>query len=85
LKPNKFSYWFFNLTYKKANRHIVLGSLFKSRLINLNINPTNIIIESNAADDSYLINNIISERKNNEPFKLLFIARIEEKKEIMII
>ena len=43
-----------------------------------------IVIESNAADDSFLTENRIAEEKSDR-IELLFIARIEEKKGIVIV
>ena len=85
LQSGKFSYLFFKLTYKRAHKHIVLGSVFKNRLINLKISEKDIIIESNAADDSFLKENQIIENEKTDRIELLFIARIEEQKGIMII
>jgi glycosyltransferase involved in cell wall biosynthesis len=85
LQIGDFSLWFFELTYKRAHRHIVLGSFFKNRLTNLNIMENNIIIESNAADDTFLKQNQSINTKKNDQIELLFISRIEEKKGIMIV
>lgn len=85
LQSGTFSYFFFKLTYKRAQSHIVLGSVFKNRLINLKISAKDIIIESNAADDSFLKENQITVTKKNNRIELLFIARIEEQKGILIV
>ena len=85
LQIRNFSYWFFKLTYKRAHSHIVLGSIFKNRLINLKISEKDIIIESNAADDSFLNENQLKKTEKKDQIELLFIARIEEQKGIMIV
>jgi glycosyltransferase involved in cell wall biosynthesis len=85
VQSGTFSYLFLKLTYKRAHSHIVLGSIFKDRLINLKIDSKDIIIESNAADDSFLKENQITEKEKNGQIELLFIARIEEQKGIMIV
>lgn len=85
LKVRGFSYLFFKLTYYRANQHIVLGTIFKNRLIELQVSQKAIVIESNAADDSYLKANPIKIKSSSKTIELLFIARMEEKKGILIV
>lgn len=85
VQPGKFSYWFFQLSYKHANSHIVLGLIFKRSLIKLSISENDIIIESNAADDSFMKENKIIKKEKNDRIELLFIARIVEQKGILIV
>lgn len=80
-----FSCLFFKQTFKCAHTHIVLGSVFKNRLIKLEVCKNDIIIESNAADDSFLNEDNIIIRENSNRIELLFIARIEEKKGVLIV
>lgn len=78
---------YFKYTFLKADMHIVLGSIFKQSLIQLGIEEKKIVIESNAADDSYLNlkkSFIQSNRGNRFFLKLLFISRIEESKGVFI-
>lgn len=85
LQDGGFAYLFFKLTYNRVDSHIVLGSVFKNRLIDLKVSEEDIFIESNAADDSFLERNQIKIKEDKDTIELLFIARIEEKKGIMIV
>ena len=84
IKNDKIKKWIFNYSYKKANAYIVLGNVFKEKLISLNAKGI-FFIESNAADDTY-----ITEKLNNKfsflkpKITLLFLARIEVEKGIYI-
>jgi len=85
VKSGKFSYFFFKLSYKPAHLHIVLGSVFKDQLVGLKITEKMIVIESNSADDSFLKENQLIKKDKKNRIELLFIARIEKQKGIMIV
>lgn len=71
----------FNLSYKKANCSIVLGTIFKNKLINLGY-TNKIVIETNTAENDFIDTEIIRSINNKKEIKLLFLSRIEEEKGI---
>jgi glycosyltransferase involved in cell wall biosynthesis len=73
---------FFNNTYKKAHHHIVLGSVFQTQLIKFGVLKENISLESNAADNRFIVEDIISRDWNKQVPKVIFIARMEKAKGI---
>ncbi|QNF32328.1 glycosyltransferase family 4 protein [Adhaeribacter swui] len=85
IKKNWLKKWVFNRTFKRANTSIVLGAVFRDKLISLGVVNT-IILESNAADDYYL--KLSGGGKEtlleNETFTLLFLARVVKEKGIYI-
>lgn len=81
--------WFlktiFNKTYAKANISIVLGTVFKTKLLELGIkNGQNIFIESNAASDKFISKNGVEKKRADNEVVFLFLARIEREKGIYI-
>lgn len=83
-KDNKILSFYFKNTYRRSDFTIVLGSIFKKRLIEMGITPSKIVVESNAADDKYLIENELDTSKESRKIELLFISRIEKEKGIFI-
>lgn len=83
---DKRKYKLFSKTYRRADKHVVLGSCFANQLKQLGV-TSDIIVESNAASDEYLKEMILSPKEvpsPNEPVTVLFIARIEKAKGIFI-
>lgn len=84
-KINEYVYlqFIFKLSFLKADTHVVLGSCFKEVLINWEVQPENVKIESNCASDDYLKGAIIHKSISPESaFNILFIARLEKQKGI---
>lgn len=75
----KFFYKLFNLSYKKANKNIVLNSHVKHKLVKLGVCESSIYLTNTLVDDSYFV---ISESYNRDSFKILFLTRIEKYKGI---
>jgi glycosyltransferase involved in cell wall biosynthesis len=74
----------FLTTYGRVDLCIVLGTVFKEKLLKLGYKKK-ILIETNCFDDSYLKNdNLDKNRKIGNPIRLLFLSRIEKQKGIYI-
>jgi len=76
---NKFLYKLFKLSYKKANKNIVLNSHVKQKLVKLGICESRIYLTNTLVDDSYLA---INTNFNEDSFNILFLTRIEKYKGI---
>jgi glycosyltransferase involved in cell wall biosynthesis len=72
----------FHIGYIKADKHIVLGEIFKEKLISFGIQGDKIILETNSASEKHLYNK--NELKKFKPFTAIFLSRIEEKKGVFI-
>jgi glycosyltransferase involved in cell wall biosynthesis len=71
-------------SYGRVDISIVLGTVFKEKLLGLGYNRK-VIIETNCFDNTFLINNKnIKNIKIGEPVRLLFLARIEKQKGIYV-
>jgi glycosyltransferase involved in cell wall biosynthesis len=71
-------------TYGRAELCIVLGTVFKEKLLRLGY-KNRILIETNCFDDTYLKNDIPEKnRKLDYPVRLLFLSRIIKQKGIYI-
>ncbi len=72
----------FKVTYGKADGHIVLGSVFKNKLINLGIHKSKkFLLFHNVAENQYLDEFNINHRlKKKKDFNILYISRIEKNK-----
>lgn len=83
---NRFIYSFLlKYSFKKVNACVVLGSLFKNKLISLGFqNP--IYIEKNCAYNQFLLNENkeVEPRSLHTPIRLLFLSRIEKLKGVYI-
>ena len=87
IKKSKLKSFLFRCSYAKANRYIVLSSLFKKKLIELGVPPeTEFFIETTVADSSYL-NELNLENKYfsfKKKIIFLFLSKIEKAKGIYI-
>lgn len=71
-------------TYGKVDLCLVLGTVFKEKLLKLGY-KNKILIETNCFDDTYLKNdNLNKSRKSRNRIRLLFLSRIEKQKGIYI-
>lgn len=74
-------------TYVKSDAFIVLGEIFKRKLINLGVKSNHpFYLETTVADSSYLSNFNLQEKLKtyDSEVKILFISRIEKEKGIYI-
>lgn len=75
--------WFFNHTYLKADKFIVLASEFKHTLQEWGV-QSDIILGTTAVDNSLLknfdINKKIQDKDKNDKINILFLSRIEKEK-----
>ena len=87
IKKSKFISFLFKLSYAKAKGYIVLGNIFKNKLINLGVpKETKFFIETTVADSKY-INDINLNNKilsYEDEIKFLFLSRVEKIKGIYI-
>jgi glycosyltransferase involved in cell wall biosynthesis len=87
IKVSKVKSFLFKMSYAKVDKYIVLGQIFKLKLIALGVpEQTEFFIESTVADSSYL-NELDLESKYVsflEQRKFLFLSRIEKEKGIYI-
>lgn len=87
IKRSRVKSFLFKMSYAKADKYIVLGQVFKLKLIALGVpEKTEFFIESTVADSSYL-NELNLESKCisfNEKRKFLFLSRIEKEKGVYI-
>lgn len=87
IKKSKLKSFLFKISYAKVARYIVLGNIFKSKLISLGV-PSNTIffIETMVADSTWLPD--LDLNKKYESFEkdlsILFLSRIEKEKGIFI-
>lgn len=84
IESSKIRKMLFLATYGKVDLCIVLGTVFKEKLLKLGY-KNKILIETNCFDDTYLKNdNLDKDRKISIPIHLLFLSRIEKQKGIYI-
>jgi len=84
IKNSKIRSMLFLKTYGRAELCIVLGTVFREKLLRLGY-KNRILIETNSFDDTYLKNDILEKnRKQNYPIRLLFLSRIIKQKGIYI-
>lgn len=87
IKKNYLYKQVFKLTYRKANTYIVLGEIFKKKLLDLGVkNEKTFFIETTVADSTYLNEFNLDQKISafDSEVKLLFISRIEKEKGIYI-
>jgi len=78
-------YFFFNLTYKKADTFIVLASDFKSKLLHKRISQPIYLLTTAVSDDlirNDLVEHRINEREVSSIANILFLSRLERDKGI---
>ncbi|MDN3641811.1 glycosyltransferase [Lutimonas halocynthiae] len=80
---NAFLKWVLKRTFLKAQVTIVLGKLFKSKLCKFGYN-NRIVIETNSAENKYIINQHPKNINKSELINLLFLSRLEKVKGVYI-
>jgi glycosyltransferase involved in cell wall biosynthesis len=87
IKKSKFKSFLFRISYAKVSKYLVLGNIFKKKLIAMGVSPqTEFFIETTVADSSY-VNELDLEKKcltYEIEIKFLFLSRIEKGKGIYI-
>ena len=87
IKSSRFKYFLFRISYARAGKYIVLGNIFKEKLIALGV-PANakFNIETTVADSSFLDQIDLDKKFESfkEEIKLLFLSRIVREKGIYI-
>ena len=87
IKKSKSKSFLFKISYAKVKRYIVLGNIFKTKLISLGVPPTTtFFIESMVASSAYLNEVNLQEKylSYEKEIKILFLSRIEKEKGIYI-
>ena len=83
IKSSKFLRFINKQTFLKANTTIVLGTIFKDKLIDLGY-KNEIIIETNSAENKFITERVPKLIPENEKIRLLFLSRLELKKGVYI-
>lgn len=87
IKASKWKSFLFGISYAKASEFIVLGNIFKLKLIELGVSPNKrFFIETTVADSKYLNELDISGKHSTfqTEINFLFLSRIEINKGIFI-
>jgi glycosyltransferase involved in cell wall biosynthesis len=87
IKNSKWKLFLFKISYAKASKYVVLGNIFKRKLIDLGVpEKTPFFIETTVADSSYVNELNLREKIKSfqEEIKILFLSRIEKEKGIYI-
>jgi glycosyltransferase involved in cell wall biosynthesis len=87
IKNSRWKMFLFHISYAKAHKHVVLGNIFKQKLLDLGVPAeTPFFIETTVADSSFVKE--LDLQKKFESFqdeiKFLFLSRIEKEKGIYI-
>ena len=83
IKSSKFLQFINKQTFLKANTTIVLGTIFKDKLIDLGY-KNEIIIETNSAENKFITERVPKLIPENGKIRLLFLSRLELKKGVYI-
>ena len=83
IKHNIILRFIMNHTFLKADASIVLGSIFKDKLIDLGYR-NKIYVETNSAENKFITETIPKVINKNEKIRLLFLSRLEISKGIYI-
>jgi glycosyltransferase involved in cell wall biosynthesis len=87
IKMSKFKSFLFHISYAKAGKYLVLGNIFKKKLIAMGVPPeTEFFIETTVADSSYLKQLNLKNKylTYEKEIKFLFLARMVKEKGIYI-
>lgn len=88
IKTSSFQQWLFNNSIAKANKFVVLGDIFRRKLIGLGVpESSSFVIETTVADSGYLSDLDLEaklEKFRNREINFLFLSRILEQKGIYI-
>ena len=87
IKNSKFKSFIFRISYAKVGEFVVLGNIFKKKLINLGVSPNaNFFIETMVAGSNSLTGICLKEKSLSyeKEIVFLFLSRIEKEKGIYI-
>jgi len=86
VKSNWFEIFLFRKIYTRSYRFIVLGTVFKDKLIKLGIPSAKILIESTLANDSFLTSLDMNRKLDTYEKKvsILFLARLKKGKGLIL-
>jgi glycosyltransferase involved in cell wall biosynthesis len=87
IKNSKWKSFLFRISYAKANKHVVLGNIFKKKLLGLGVPPqTPFFIETTVADSSFVKELDLAKKLESfdKEINFLFLSRIEKEKGIYI-
>ena len=87
IKKSKFKSFLFRISYAKAAKYLVLGNIFKKKLIAMGVPPeTEFFMETTVADSSYLKQLDLKNKylTYEKEIKFLFLARMVKEKGIYI-
>ena len=83
IRNSKFLRFINKHTFLKANTTIVLGTIFKNKLIDLGY-KNEIIIETNSAENKFITERVPKLITKKDKIRLLFLSRLELKKGVYI-
>lgn len=87
IKSSKWKMFLFRISYAKADKHVVLGNIFKRKLIGLGVSAnTPFYVETTVADSSFVKELDLDKkiRRFEKEIDFLFLSRIEKEKGIYI-
>lgn len=87
IKKSKWKTFLFNISYARVSKYIVLGNIFKKKLLGLGVPAsTEFFVETTVADSRYLGELDLETRFStyNEELNILFLSRIEKEKGVLI-
>ncbi len=87
IKKSNFKSFLFNISYAKATKYLVLGDIFRRKLISLGVPAeTEFLIVSTVADTSFLSDFSIQNKYISyvDEVKFLFLGRVEKDKGVYI-
>jgi glycosyltransferase involved in cell wall biosynthesis len=87
IKKSKWKLFLFSMSYARANKYVVLGNIFKKKLLGLGVpEKTEFFIETTVADSSYLKELDLPAKYLNfeKEINFLFLSRIEKDKGIYL-
>jgi glycosyltransferase involved in cell wall biosynthesis len=85
IKKSRLKKFLFRISYARADKYIVLGNIFKNKLLGLGVPPvTEFFIETTVADSKYMDEFDLTKKLHtyDEKIIFLFLARIEKDKGI---
>lgn len=87
IKNSRFKSFLFRISYARATKYLVLGNIFKKKLLSLGVPAeTEFFIETTVADSSYVEELHLNSKflSYEQEVKFLFLSRIEIEKGILI-
>ncbi|WP_162945015.1 glycosyltransferase family 4 protein [Flavisolibacter nicotianae] len=87
IRKSKWKQFLFRNSYAKADKHVVLGEIFKRKLLSLGVPPqTPFFVETTVADSSFVKELDLAKKRAQfeKEISFLFLSRIEKEKGIYI-